>query len=245
MSCLVPLQHFNIIKSFGIDYLHCVLLGVEKRLLNFFCDPMYSESKFYITKKKRELLNKRILALKPNREVNRKPRSLGLRSKFKGSEFRSMLLYYLPVCLPGCMPNVYVQHFRLLSAAIYILLKKTITRKEIDEAENMLHRFVKQHQHLFGADNMVMNVHLLKHLAQSVLSLGSLWGHSTFSFERNNGVLLKKANGTTDVLLQISSKYCLSKSMIDRPKELKINDKVLLGRSVKIVESCEFLMLKL
>lgn len=237
MSCLVALQHFNIIKSVGVDYLHCVLIGVEKRLLNFFCDPKHSKSKFYITKRKRELLNRRILAIKPIREVNRRPRSLEIRSKFKASEFRSMLLYYLPVCLPGCLPDVYVQHFRLLSAAIYILLKSTITRKEINEAEEMLHRFVKQHQQLFGVTNMVMNVHLLKHLAQNVRLLGPLWCHSTFPFERNNGVLLKNVNGTTDVLAQIASKYCLSKSIIDRKTELKASENVLLGRSEKIVRS--------
>lgn len=183
-------------------------------------------------------MNKRILAIKPNREVNRKPRSLESRSKFKASEFRSMLLYYLPVCLPGCVSDVYVKHFRLLSAAIYILLKSTITREERDEAEEMLHQFVKEHQKLFGVDNMVMNVHLLKHLVEEVRSLGPLWTHSTFPFERNNGVLLKKANGTTDVLQQISSKYCLSKSMINRRNKLKVNEKILLGRSVKIVQSC-------
>lgn len=178
------------------------------------------------------------MAIKPNREVNRKPRSLELRSTFKGSEFRSMLLFYLPVCLTGCVSDVYVKHFRLLSAAIYILLKSTITREERDEAEKMLHKFVKQHQELFGVDNMVMNVHLLKHLVEDVRSLGPLWTHSTFPFERNNGVLLKKANGTTDVLQQISSKYCLSKTMIHRQNKLKVNEKILLGRSVKIVESC-------
>lgn len=234
---MVALQHFNIIKSVGIDYLHCVLLGVEKRLINFFYETKNSKSKFYITKAKRKRLNARILSIKTIREVNRKPRSLEKRCKFTASEFRSMLLYYLPVCLPGCLPNLYIQHFRLLSAATYILLKSTITRSEMNEAEGMLHRFVQQHQRLFGVQNMVMNVHLLKHLVQDVRSLGPLWCHSTFPFERNNGVLLKKAIGTTDVLQQISSKFCLSKAIINGPKVLKANEKVLLGKSVKVVES--------
>lgn len=152
-----------------------------------------------------------------------------------------MLLYYFPVCLPGCVPDVYVKHVRLLSAALYILLKSTITRQEIDEAEKMLFRFVGQHQMLFGKEHMVMNIHLLKHLVESVRDLGPLWSHSAFPFERNNGVLLNKVNGTTDVLLQISSKYCLSKSVVDHGismRKVKSNhrEKILLGRSVKLVE---------
>lgn len=233
---MAALEHFDIVKSIGVDYMHCVLLGVHKRLINFFCDPTYSKCKFYITKKNRELLNKRILAIKPNREVVRKPRSLENRSKYKASEFRSMLLYYFPVCLAGLVPSVYLKHVRLLSAATYILLKTTITYEEIDEAEKMLHQFVVQHQQLFGVENMVMNIHLLKHLADSVRSLGPLWCHSADSFERNNGVLLRKVNGTTDVLQQVSSKYCLSKAIMNRPAKSKTTQLTLLGRSVKVTE---------
>lgn len=241
VSCLVAIEHFNIVKSVGVEYMHCVLLGIQKGLTDFFCNSRYSDKMFYISNKKRTLLDKRILALKPNSDVVRKPRSLKQRSDFKASEFRSMLLYYFPICLPGCVPNVYVKHVQLLSAAVYILLKAKIPLQEIDESEKKLFRFVLQHQQLFGEESMVMNVHLLKHLADSVRELGPAWCHSAFPFERNNGVLLKKVNGTTDVLLQISSKYCLSKSVINHQigkHGAKSNDsgKVLLGRSVKVTE---------
>lgn len=147
-----------------------------------------------------------------------------------------MLLYYLPVCLPGSLPNVYVKHVRLFSAAVYILLKKSISNEEVDRAEQMLHLFVKQHQELFGEENMVMVVHLLKHLAESVRKLGPLWSHSAFPFERNNGCLLKLANGTSDVLHQISSKYCLAKSMKKRKdhEDTNMDGKMLLGKGVSI-----------
>lgn len=221
--------------------MHCVLLGIQKGLIDFFCNTRFSNRNFYISNKKRILLNARILALKPNSEVVRKPRSLIHRSDFKASEFRSMLLYYFPVCLPGCVPDVYVKHVRLLSAAVYILLKSTIARPEIDEAEKLLFRFVEQHQKLFGKESMVMNVHLLKHLTDSVRDLGPMWCNSAFPFERNNGVLLKKVNGTTDVLLQASSKYCLSKSVVnhrmnEQKAESDVSENKLLGRSNLVTE---------
>lgn len=237
----MAIEHFNIVDSVGVEYMHCVLLGVEKGLTDFFCNPKYSDRQFYIPNAKRNLLNSRILALKPNSEVVRKPRSLAQRSDFKASEFRSMLLYYFPICLPGCVSDQLVKHVRLLSDAVYILLQSTIPLKEIDEAECMLLQFVEQHERIFGKEHMVTNVHLLKHLANSVRNLGPLWCHSAFPFERNNGVLLKKVNGTTDVLLQASSKYCLSKSVISHKiKESNVesnaSEKVLLGRSVSVTE---------
>lgn len=223
-------------KSVGIDYMHCILLGDQKKLLSLFCDQTFSNRLFYIPKKKQIELNKRILAIKPNREVVRKPRSLKDRAKYKASEFRSMLLYYLPVCLSGLIPDVYVKHLRLLSAATYILLKKTITYPEIDQVEKMLKTFVANHQKLFGKEHMVMNIHLLKHVPEDVRSLGPLWCHSAFAFERNNGVLLKKVNGTTDVLVQIASKYCLSKA-IDSRRKTTHHQNILLGRSTRIIEN--------
>lgn len=148
-----------------------------------------------------------------------------------------MLLYYLPVCLPGFLPNVYVKHVRLFSAAVYILLQKTISSEEVDRAEQMLQLFVKQHQDLFGKQNMVMVVHLLTHLTESVRRLGPLWCHSAFPFERNNGFLLKLANGTTDVLHQISSKYCLAKSLINKNEPADEDVNVLLGKGFNIQEA--------
>lgn len=215
--------------------MHCVLLGVQKQITNLLCNPKNSRSKFYITKKNRTLLNKRIMGIRPNSEVTRKPRSLQYISTFKASEFRSMLLFYFPVCLSGLVSDVIVRHVRILSSATYMLLQSTVTVREIDEAERMLSHFVTQHQRLFGIEMMVMNVHLLTHLADSVRALGPLWCHSAFAFERNNGVLLKKVNGTSDVLLQISSKYCLEKTMLNHPKKQAITEKVFLGRCVTIV----------
>lgn len=240
------MEHFNINYSVGVDYMHCVLLGAEKRLTDFFCNSKNSDQLFYIKPKKRELLNQRLLAIKPTSDIVRKPRSLEKRSDFKASEHRFMLLYYLPVCLPGCVPHEYVKHVRLLSGAVYILLKSSIPRDEVDEAEKMLNKFVKDHQRLFGEKNMVMVIHLLKHLALSVRKLGPLWCHSAFPFERNNGVLVKKVKGTTDVLLQISSKYCLSKAMSNKgtksSSKSKISEKVLLGKSQPITEKSRLVL---
>lgn len=212
--------------------MHGCLLGVKKQLLNRLCNPKFRTKKFYIPPRKRALLNARLLAIKPTASITRKPRSLDQRKQFKASEFRSLLLYYMPVCLPGFVSNEYVNHVRMLSAAVYTLLKAEIAYDEVDQAEKILHQFVKQHQVLFGEESMVMVVHLLKHLANSVRKLGPLWCHSAFAFERNNGCLLKLVNGTTDVLDQMSSKYALAKSVPVTSKKTKF----FRGKPVIVVE---------
>lgn len=242
VSCLVGFEHFNIVWSLSVEYMHCVLQGVVKRILKLFTNSKYSNKSHYINPAKRKNLNRKILSIRPTSSIVRKPRSLDQLAVFKASEYRSMLLYYLPVCLPGSVPNVYVQHVRLLSAAVYILLKKSIPVTELDRSEGMLESFVKEHQELFGKENMVMVVHLLKHLAESVRKLGPLWCHSAFAFERNNGCLLKMVNGTTDVLHQISSKYCLSRALYNQTEKSQVEanvngETILLGKAVSVSEN--------
>lgn len=232
---MVGLEHFNIVWSFSAEYMHLCLLGVSKRIGNFLFNPKHSGKGCYIIPTRRDALNKIILAIKPTSEIVRKPRSINQRSSFKASEYRSLIIYYLPVVLQGFVPSVYLKHIRQFSAALYTLLKEKIAVEEVDEAEEFLLSFVKDHQELFGKDNMVMVIHLLKHLAQSVRKLGPLWAHSAFAFERNNGRLLKWVNGTSDVVHQISAKYILSKAIAQqRPK---IECRVLLGRKSVVQET--------
>lgn len=221
--------------------MHAVLLGTTKRLIDMYCNPKYSNRLFYIAPKNRKTLNGKILGIKPTSSVVRKPRSLDQRKNFKASEFRSLLLYYLPVCLPGCVPNRYVQHVRLLSAAVYTLLNERIPKEDVEQTAKMLNDFVKEHQELYGKENMVTVIHLLKHLPRSVKELGPLWAQSAFPFERNNGCLLKTINGTTDVLYQMSTKYVLKKSLAHQPgtfpKKSTPKDDIFLGKSVTIQEN--------
>lgn len=236
VSCLIGLEHFNILHSFGVEYMHCSLLGAQKRLLNYFLNPNFSKCNFYINNDKKQLLNARIMSIKPPAFIVRKPRSMEQRANFKASEYRSLLLFYLPVCLQGVLPSAYVKHVQRFSGAMYKLLKQEISDDEVNQAEHMLYVFVREHQILFGKEAMVMVVHLLKHIAESVRQLGPLWCQSAFAFERNNGCLLKLVRGTTDVLLQASTKYTLSKALVQNKKKPNAQNKILLGKKVKAIE---------
>lgn len=211
VSCLVSLPSFEIINGFGVDYMHCILLGVTRKLLDLYLNTKNHKKSFYINKAKLAILDRRLLSIKAIIEISRKPRSLKHRSDFKASEFIYILLYYFPVCLIGILKPKYLVNFQRLSSAIYLLLKSKITREDIINAEEQLNIFVEEFELLFGRDNMVMNIHLITHIVDSVKHLGPLWAQSAFGFERNNGCLLKLINGTSDVLEQISNKYIIQK----------------------------------
>lgn len=231
MSPAICLDFFDMVESFGIDYMHCVLLGVVKNLLEFWlCSKKHHDS--YINKSLQKSLNVRIRSIKPCRFITRLPRSLEHRKLFKASELRSLLLYYLPVCLQGILKTKYLDHFRILSASIYKLLTPDISCQDIICVENNLNIFVNRYQEYYGKQNMTMNVHLLTHIVMCVKNLGPLWSQSMFAFESNNATFSRYVIGHTDILAQISQRYMLHKSI---EREIpKIAQKLTFAKKIKL-----------
>lgn len=208
ISPAIGFEHFDLINSFGVDYMHCVTIGVVKKMLDS-CLGITSHSS-YLSKKKRIQLDRRICAIRPCRFVSRLPRSLEQRKLFKASEYRSLLLYYLPVCLRGIVDKKFLDHFNLLSSSVYTLLKTNISIQDFNDAEQKL----KLYEIFHGKNSMTMNVHLLLHITTSVKYLGPLWSTSMFSFESNNATFGQCVKGNTDIISQIATKYAISRSAL-------------------------------
>lgn len=229
LSCLVSLPNFDIIKGIGVDYMHSII-GIMRKFLDLFLCSKSHKRAFYVNKKKIKVLEKRLLSIKPIREITRPPRSLDQRADYKASELKYILLYYFPICLIGIIPQKYVSHFQLLSSSLYTLLKTNIAARELSVTENKLQNFVDLFQVFYEKKNMVMNIHLLTHIVESVKNLGPLWSHSAFPFEKNNGCLLKLVKGTTDVIHQITNKYIMQKSLETKIEQKRSIDTILHGK---------------
>lgn len=183
VSCMVAASDFNLIHGFGIDDMHCVHLGVMRKLLSLWLDTDNKLQPFYINKKNQENLSNRLVSIKPISKIMRRPRSIFSRGEFKANEFRGLLLHFLPFVLSGLLDAKYIAHFRLLSYSIYTLSKKSISIEEIQTVQLQLDEFVKDFQKLYGKSNVTMNVHLVQHLTMSVNKLGPLWTTSVYGFE--------------------------------------------------------------
>lgn len=204
---MVAFKHFDLVNSFCLDYMHNVILGVFKAILRSWLSSAHA--RYYLKKNARITLDKRLLSILKCSFISRRTRSLQQLPKMKACELRSLLLFYLPICISGLLPKKYVDHLRLLSKSIHSLLKTEIDFNELNTIEIDLNRFVKEYQDLYGKSAMTMNVHLISHLVQNVRNNGPLWSTSMFGFESSNGHLVKLFHGNTDVLQQMSLKYIL------------------------------------
>ncbi|XP_013421011.1 uncharacterized protein LOC106181232 [Lingula anatina] len=218
-SVMSRLPNFDVIRSVSIDYMHCVLLGVQKMLLHLWLDSSNKSEPYYIGNYM-SVLDDRIKALTPPNVINRSPRAFTELKHWKASEFRSILLFHSVACLVGILPYEYLSHYFFLVESIYLLLKSSITTADVARARVLLKLFCAQIDCLYSPRNETYNVHCLVHLCDKVTELGPLWTQSCFFYEDLNGDLRKLFHGTSSVELQISSAVVIHQQLPELVKQL-------------------------
>lgn len=159
------------------DYMHAVLLGVVRYHMELLFTSV--GKKYYIgLAAKIAAVNERLSKIQPPRSITRTPKSLNDRSLWRASEWRFWLIFYCVPCLEGILKPKYVKHIGMLSAAINILLNKSVIHDDIITAHNLITKYVYLFEKYFGASSMVYNVHLLTHLAEGVRNWGPLWTYN-------------------------------------------------------------------
>jgi len=214
-TALLQLKFFNLIDGFVPEYMHCVLLGVIRLHTELLFDSRYK--KFWKTGDNDEIATKHIISAIDERFTNicaltsitRSVRSLTQISIWKASEWRSWLIFYCVPCLTGLLKKKYLKHLAMLSKAINILLQESIKKMDVIEAHKLLLSYVFLFNKYFGVTSMVLNIHLLTHITQSVLNWGPLWTHNAFVYEGQNRHLLQLLRSPNQVVKQIARKFLI------------------------------------
>uniref|UniRef100_A0ABD2WBQ8 Uncharacterized protein n=1 Tax=Trichogramma kaykai TaxID=54128 RepID=A0ABD2WBQ8_9HYME len=195
-STFLLLNKFDLIIGFVVDYLHCALSGVGKRITECILSDLSGDQL-----KKMNLL---LLDIKVPHQLARLTRSLDDRAQWKAREWENFILYYSLPVFSLVLKEKLFNYWSLFVNALYILLQREITYEKLDEADAMLHEFVRLTRKEYGKKNMTYNIHQLLHLAPSVENWGPLFAHSTFPFEAANHDLLQAIHCANGVNLQIS-----------------------------------------
>lgn len=172
----------GMVSQFPLDYMHLVLLGVTKKLIELWLSGPLSVR---LTNKHLETINNKLEKIEKGRpqEINRKLRTIQHFRMWKATEFRTFLLYSGPICLKGVLNlNVY-EHFMLLNCAIRILCDSKLCLKYSSLANDLLKKFVQIFIEIYGELYVSYNVHNLIHLTDDVIQYGHLDNFSTFKFE--------------------------------------------------------------
>ena len=200
-SILRNLRFFDLVDSLSTDDLHPIYIGVVAFHMKLILRRL--------TKYQIEAISQRLEAIKCPTHISRKPRRLARRRKYKGSEWEHILLYFGIPCMQGIVPAETLIHFGLLSSAVYILSRDSISEQGFQTADRLLRLYLIRFQNTYGPGNMRFNLHMLSHLVMVCRKLGPLWCHSTSFFESWNFILGQKVTSPKGSADQIVLRYFL------------------------------------
>lgn len=117
-------------------------------------------------------------------EIHRKMRGLNELAFWKGTEYRSFLLY------PGIVlvkkffddPKIW-QHFLLFYCAVVICTRNDQPSEHLNIAESMFKDFLINFKTLYGIDHFSSNLHNICHVVDDVRKFGPLNTFSAYPFE--------------------------------------------------------------
>ena len=219
---LSPLVELGIdcVNQFSLDYMHLVLLGVVKRILQFL---KKGPNGCRLSNQLISQISDRLISHNGRMpsEFNRQPRSLDDLCYWKATEFRQFLLYHGPVVLKGIVSSEVYQHFLALHLVISMLLKDGIHEDEemLAYVQSLIVWFVDSAPHIYGKIFNVYNVHSLVHLVDDVTYFQCSLNHiSAFKFENYMQTIKKSVKNSCNPVGQIVKRMRERENVIDFSK---------------------------
>ena len=187
---------------FLIDLMHCVFLGIVKRML---LNLKYIKGRSSV-----DLQNLFDKSLVPS-YIKRRPRNITEIANWKASEFRFFLIHLVPI-LKCIVESDQLICFALLSSAIKIMTSKLISESKIQLCQTLLSKFMELFELVFGLKNCTINYHSIMHLVDQIRSFGGLNNTSVFIFEDYYGLIRSWILGAHSQGKQVIRKYLWEKN---------------------------------
>lgn len=136
------------------------------------------------------MLQKRINKVKVPSSIGRIPSKIA--SGFKGftaDQFKNWAVVFSSFALKDILPDRHLQCWKLFVKACCILCSTVISTSQVKIADDLLLKFCRSVEDLYGSSKVTPNMHLHCHLCECILDFGPVYGFWCFSFERFNGIL--------------------------------------------------------
>uniref|UniRef100_A0A1B0DMI0 Transposase domain-containing protein n=1 Tax=Phlebotomus papatasi TaxID=29031 RepID=A0A1B0DMI0_PHLPP len=220
----------DMVRDFPIaDSLHLIDLGVMKKMLltwvvtnknyntKFCCRDIQAMSSFL----------KEVNSTMPS-EIHRRARPLSHLKNWKGTEFRTFILYLGPVILRNLLPDDAYFNFMLLFCAVTIC-SSDYYKNLLNVAEVLFAEFIETYINVYGIDAIGSNLHGLIHLVDDVRHHGSLDKISSYPFESYLHQITQMVRGGHKPLTQ-AAKRIIEKSRRQNESVPEITYPILKGK---------------
>ncbi|KAE8738294.1 hypothetical protein FOCC_FOCC016228 [Frankliniella occidentalis] len=205
-TILAEIPGFDLVSSVVLDYLHLVLLGALRKMMYMWVSgPL----RVRLSKAQLQKISEKLISISSwaPYEFARKPRSLKFLKRYKGTEYRQMLLYTGILIFRGTLRDDVYEHFLGLHVAIYMLAHPQLCKEHALYVQELLVFWVHTFARLYGKEYVSHNIHGLIHLPIDVLNFGPLDSFSAFKFENFLQVLKKMMRKGDKPLQQLVNRF--------------------------------------
>ena len=211
----LELLSIDMINIFPSDYMHCVLLGVMRKLIRLWLSGTVINNKkcnspFRLSKAQVNNINDNLKSIKSQlpKHFARKPRNIESIDKWKATELRLFILYIGKIVLKNNLSSIHYNNFLLLNFALALLMSEKLTNnmQNIELSRFLFHKFIVEGIILYGEAFPVYNVHSLLHLPNDAIQFKYLDRCSAFSYENYLQKIKKMVKGGKSELHQIIKK---------------------------------------
>lgn len=200
----------DMIHSFPIDVMHCLDLGVMKKIFAIFdfhklldkdiADAFINTMKKYVPS-----------------DFVRRPRGLKHMEHFKATEYRLFALYLAPVLFKLCKLNTnqYTNFLNFfISYRLIMGLNGEVTEDECRTAEILLRQFVKTFHDVF--DELSFNFHNILHLVDVVRRHGPVDKYSAYKYENFYFLMRKWIRKPSHIFEQLWNRWTQTRGRVQR-----------------------------
>lgn len=211
------------------DPLHLLHLGVMKKCLLRWVEGTKSYKGKLRTREFNQI-NTTLLRLNSEKptEIHRNIRELSVLRFWKGTEYRTFLLYLGIVALKDILPIGEYNHFLQLSCAA-ILCSSDVYKHVIHNTElldSLLADYIEGYIELYGEQTISSNIHNLCHIKDDILRFGNLDSISTYAFENALGMMKLKLRAMAKPLEQLSRRMSEISILIDSTSDSASNETI-------------------
>lgn len=216
-SPLMSIPNFDIVKNVTVDYMHCICIGVVKRMLELTFD--IGENRNRNTSRKlssASTFNELMINTKVAGEFSRRIRELDF-AVMKASEFRNIILFFFPHVIQCIQEKEKERSLWLYLAYMVRCCILPTPEFNVNYMPDILfcsEKFYALYEALFGESNCTYNTHVGGSHLLDMRYHGPLTATSAFPFESFYGELRNSFTaGTQSTLKQMFEKILLKRAI--------------------------------
>ena len=154
-SILLNLPHFDVIRFHTIDPMHCIFLGISKYTVK-----LWKESNI-LKERDFEMLQDKVDSMNVPPNIGRIPRKVksGFAS-FTADEWKHWILIYSLFALYEVLPTRDYNCWYVFVEACQLLCQATITKMQVLHAHDLIVKFCKMFEELYGFQMCTPNMHM-------------------------------------------------------------------------------------